>query len=113
METAGATTCQKERPDMAKIKKKRKPKNIIFKIAVLVFAIAVVGRLVTLQVDIAQKKRELVALQDKVEQQTNENKELQQLLDSGMDRAYIEKIAREKLGYVSPRERVFVDITQE
>ena len=54
-----------------------------------------------------------MALQAKVEQQTNENKELQQLLDSGMDRAYIEKIAREKLGYVSPRERVFVDITQE
>lgn len=99
---------------MAKrIRKRRKSHHLIFKLAVLVFVIAAVGKLVSLQVDIAQKKRELTTLETQKEQLSKENKDLQELLDSGMTDEYVEKIAREKLGYVSPHERVFVDVTQE
>lgn len=98
---------------MAPIRTVKKKKNLIFKLAVLVFTIAVAARLVSLQVEIAQKRRELTVLQNQVEEQTGQNRELQELLDSGLNEAYMEKLAREKLGYVSPNERVFVDITQE
>ena len=91
------------------LKKKKRQKNIIFKIALIVFAVAVSTELISLQVSIASKK----TMEQKVAQQMKENEELQALIDGGMDPAYAERIAREKLGYVAPNERVFVDVNGE
>ena len=38
---------------------------------------------------------------------------MQQQLDEGVTDEYIEEVAREQLGYVSPFERVFVDVAGE
>ncbi|MDY3989929.1 MAG: septum formation initiator family protein [Massilioclostridium sp.] len=95
------------------LKKKKRQKNIIFKIALIVFAVAVSTELISLQVSIASKKRENETMEQKVAQQMKENEELQALIDGGMDPAYAERIAREKLGYVAPNERVFVDVNGE
>lgn len=95
------------------LRKKKKSKNLIFKVALVVFAVAVSAELISLQVSIAHKKREIETMDQKVAQQTKENEELQALIDGGMDPAYAEKLAREKLGYVAPNERVFVDVNGE
>ena len=39
--------------------------------------------------------------------------QIQDVLDSADDTEYIAEIAREKLGYVAPGERVFVDISSK
>ena len=39
------------------------------------------------------------------------NTELQRTLDSGDEAAYMERIARDKLGYVLPGEHIYVDMS--
>ena len=63
------------------------------------------------QVDIAAKRQELAALQAQIEQQQQQNQELERVLGSGSDLEIIERVARDKLGYAKPNERVFVDVT--
>ncbi len=94
-------------------KTKRKTRSILFKLALLLLLAVVVFQLVNLQMQISKKSDELQTLQQQVEQQEQENEQLQSQLDNGITDEYIEKIAREKLGYVSPFERIYVDITQE
>ena len=55
------------------LKKKKRQKNIIFKIALIVFAVAVSTELISLQVSIASKKRENETMEQKVAQQMKEN----------------------------------------
>ncbi len=61
------------------------------------------------QVEIASKRQELTALQEQVQLQLAENTELTRLLEDGTEQEIIERIARDRLGYAKPGERVFVD----
>ena len=63
------------------------------------------------QVDIAAKQKELQDLENKLEQQRQQNDELERVLESGSDQEIIERVARDKLGYAKPNERVFIDVT--
>ena len=49
--------------------------------------------------------------QAQYEQQLAENERLQKVADGGSQEDYIERVAREKLGYVMPDEKVYDDIT--
>ena len=40
-----------------------------------------------------------------------QNDELERVLESGSDTEIIERVARDKLGYAKPNERVFIDVT--
>ncbi len=62
---------------------------------------------------ICQKKEEQAQLQAQVEEQALRNAETKALLESDNSDEYVARIAREKLGYVSPGERVFVDISSK
>ena len=59
------------------------------------------------------KEREKTAKQvsAQYEQQLAENERLQKVADGGSQEDYIERVAREKLGYVMPDEKVYYDIT--
>ena len=70
-----------------------------------------VAGLVFNQVDIAAKQKELQDLETQLEQQRQQNDELERVLESGSDTEIIERVARDKLGYVKPNERVFIDVT--
>ena len=48
-----------------------------------------------------------------IESQKLENSMIQDILDSDDDTDYIAEIAREKLGYIIPGQRVFVDISSK
>lgn len=70
-----------------------------------------VAGLVFNQVDIAAKQKELQDLENQLEQQRQQNDELERVLESGNDQEIIERVARDKLGYAKPNERVFIDVT--
>ena len=52
-------------------------------------------------------------LQAQIEEQELRNAEIKALLESENSDDYVARIAREKLGYISPGERVFVDISSK
>lgn len=99
-----------------KVKRARKAKKKKFwlvRLAALIFISAICVQLINIQSQLSNKKQELANLQQQLSNQLEENDELQKTLDTGINDEYVEKVAREKLGYVSPFERVFIDITQE
>ena len=61
------------------------------------------------QVTISKKNKEINALEEKVQTATQQTEKLEAELENLNDPAYLEQIAREKLGLVRPNERVFVD----
>ena len=96
--------------------KAQKPKKGGFLQTVTILAVAGISvslmvAFVSGQMELSSKQQELNAVTVQVERQTEKNAELSHLKDSGDEDAYVERIAREKLGYVRPDERVFVDIT--
>lgn len=84
-------------------------KSKIMRIALLAFFIYVVVSFTIMQLDISKRKESLNAIQTQIDEQEYLNKEIKSILDSGTDAEYITRIAREKLGFVFPEERVFVD----
>ncbi len=87
---------------------RRRPRLVI-KIILVVLALYIVGTYVSLQTQL-QKARALNA--ELKQQQALEQQKTQQLRDevaSELDYEYIIQVAREKLGYVLPGERVYID----
>ena len=93
--------------------KKRKRVSGLAKTATAVFAVYAAFTLVSLQLQIAEKKEEQALLQAQIEEQELRNAEIKALLESENSDDYVARIAREKLGYISPGERVFVDISSK
>ncbi len=83
------------------------------KIFVLAFSVYAAFTLVSLQLQIREKEKKMAVLQAAIDQQELENRQIQDILDNADDAEYIAEIAREKLGYVAPGERVFVDISSK
>lgn len=94
----------------AKPKKKQKH-SFLLTLALLLLAGYFVISFVSAQLDIREKEKEAARIQARVEQQQQENARLQAVVDGGDEDAYIERVAREKLGYVMPDEKVYYDIT--
>ncbi|MCI8933689.1 MAG: septum formation initiator family protein [Clostridiaceae bacterium] len=93
--------------------KKKKRVSGLAKTATAVFAVYAAFTLVSLQLQIAEKKEEQALLQAQIEEQELRNAEIKALLESENSDDYVARIAREKLGYISPGERVFVDISSK
>ena len=85
--------------------------SFLLKFAVFCLALFVAFTLVSRQFEIAEKRRELKALQEEIAQQTIRNGELADSLEdsSGLEE-YAEKKARRDLDYAKPGERIFVDV---
>ncbi len=94
------------------MKKKRRVSGLA-KTATAVFAVYAAFTMVSLQLQIAEKKEEQARLQAQIEEQELRNAEIKALLESENSDEYVARIAREKLGYISPGERVFVDISSK
>ena len=92
---------------MARARKKKK--SLFIRFAVLSFIAVITFLLVDMQIEVNSKKRELEQLKSDIAAQELENAESQRLLDMGDDAEYVERAARDKLGYAYPDEKVFVD----
>lgn len=71
------------------------------------FVITLVGY----RLEIKERREVLTEKNAVYEEQLAENARLQAVVDNDDKSDYIEKIAREKLGYVMPGEKVFYDVT--
>ena len=86
--------------------------QVILRLVVTALCVYLLVGLISNEVDIAVKNRRVATLEQQIAQQQSDTVELRRLLGSGADiDAYYEKIAREKLGYAYPDEKVFVDIS--
>lgn len=94
---------------MSKSQKKRV--NPLLRILVIGFACYAVFAMVGLQVEIGKRQREIKELEDKCTQQEIDNKEIERLLAEGNNEEYIERVARDKLDFSYPNERILVDVS--
>lgn len=67
--------------------------------------------LIQLQIEISEKKETLAQVQAQYNEKIAENKELKKVIEGGNEDEYIERIARDSLGYVKPGEKVYYDIS--
>lgn len=100
----------KKEAKMFETMKKKRKKYLLIKIGVAIVIVVVAVQAVLLQVDIYNKRQRLDDLQQQLSSQQQENQQMQQQLDSGITDEYLADVAREKLGLVSPFERLFVDV---
>ena len=90
-------------------KKRRIP--IPIKMVIIVVCGFSVVSTIGLQADIAARKHDLADLNARITEQQLQNRKLTAMVEAGKDDQYMEKVAREKWGYVYPDERVFVDVS--
>jgi len=63
----------------------------------------------SIQIEIYRENRKLEQLRELINERQLENDELSRIILNDGEEEYIERIAREKLGYAAPDERVFED----
>ncbi len=98
-----------------KLKKEKKP-NPVLKLFMLAAAIAgacyCAFSIVSDRVDIAEKQEVLRQLRQQEEELRAENAGYESIIGEEDERAYMERIATEVLGYAYPSERRFYDTTR-
>lgn len=115
MQSKSSQSAQK--PQEAVIKeikpeKKRKGRYILLYLAIIGFAFYAVITIINQSVQISDKKSELLELQQQInviEIQTQYLEKVQSYKGDELSE-YIEKIAKEDLGYISEGERIFINV---
>ena len=90
---------------------RKKRNNFILKIALCIFTVYAVYNFISLQIAIDKKKAELAELEAKIYTQQIANQQLSESRELELTDEEIANIARDRLGYALPGERVFIDIT--
>ena len=93
------------------VRRRKQKASLLLRISVICFVTYVAVTLVNMQLDVTAKRRELILLQQSVEQQKLENKETERMLQMGENREYIERIARDKLESAYPGEKIIIDVS--
>lgn len=98
---------------MRKNKDRTKKRKTSFLLALGAFALAgyFAITLIQLQIEISEKKETLAQVHAQYNEKIAENKELEKVIEGGNEDEYIERIARDSLGYVKPGEKVYYDIS--
>lgn len=94
--------------------KKQKNKgltSLLMKLGISMLGLYLVISLITVQVDIVSKRHELAERQETLQEKIAQNTELRRTLENSSTEETIERLARDKLGYARPDERVFVDMS--
>ena len=90
---------------------KKQSSRFFLKLFLAVFTVYAVYNLVTLQFQINDKESEVTELKASVHTQTLKNKQLEEAAGRELTEEEIVEIARSKLGFSLPGERIFIDIT--
>lgn len=93
--------------------KKKKKVGLATKIFVAIFSVYAAFTLVSLQLQISNKREEQRRLQEQLETQQTKNAELEDIVSGDQDEEYIAKIARDSLDYIFPGEKVYVDTSSK
>ena len=95
----------------AKKTKRVQTKSFILTLALVLLIGYFVITFIGLQLDIREKNAELNEKNAAYQQITQENERLESIVQNEDKSSYIEQVAREKLGFVMPGEKVFYDVT--
>lgn len=98
------------------MQKKRKQLNIavLLKRCVLCgLVLYLVGLFIAQQFDFSRLSKEAKALDLQISEEQRVNEELLQEKEAAGTPEYIERVAREKLGYMKPDEKVFIDAKKQ
>ena len=85
--------------------------RLLFRIVLAAIAVFLLFNLIELRTSVAEKDAELKQLQYEINAQELENAALRDNMNDELTDDERAEIAREKLGYSLPGERVFIDIT--
>lgn len=112
--TYKAYTKQKQKAKRAENRKKNGGPfmRMLVTLAGTAFVVYCICSFVSTQADIAEKKQELAALSAKADELKLVNDEYSSILAEEDERAYMERIAVDVLGYAYPNERRFYDTTR-
>lgn len=97
------------------VKKKRKKRYILLYLAAIGFAFYAVITIINQNVQIAEKKAELSELQQQINVVEIQSQYLEKVrgYEGEQLSEYMEKIAKEDLGYVGEGERIFINVAGE
>jgi len=96
---------------MASARKRPRTNSIILGAAALGLAVVISFQIHSVRQDINKSNSQLVEIQAQRVALENENAQLAKELDANNKSYYIERIAREKLGYAYPGETVYYDVS--
>lgn len=89
----------------------KRRKSILLRLILLSLCVYCIVTLGKLQVDLVNDRKQLQQLNTEVSEQKLKNQELLRLLQSGTEKDFIERAARDRLGYVYADEEVYTDIS--
>ena len=89
----------------------KRPRSFILTLGIILLVGYFVISIISLQTSIKERRAELEQKNAAYEQQVEENERLQAIVDDEDKSEYMEQVAREKLGFVMPGEKVFYDVT--
>lgn len=90
---------------------KKKRRSFILTLALIALVGYFIISLVSLQIRINQKQQELETLKHTYDQVQVQNNELKQIVAEDDENGYMERIARDILGYALPGESVYYDVS--
>ena len=99
------------KPSDKKAPKKKQSRSFILTLGLVLLVGYFVITIIGLQLSIKDRQGVLEQMQSAYEQQLEQNDRLQAIVDSEDKSDYMEQIAREKLGFIMPNEKVFYDVT--
>lgn len=91
--------------------KKVQKRSFILTLGIVLLVGYFVISIISLQSTIKERRAELEQKNAAYEQQLADNERLQSIVDDEDKSEYMEQVAREKLGFVMPGEKVFYDVT--
>lgn len=94
-----------------KAPKRKQTKSFILTLALVLLVGYFVITIVGLQLSIKERQDVLEQKNSAYEEQLEQNERLQAIVDNEDKSEYMEQIAREKLGFIKPNEKVFYDVT--
>ncbi|MEG1125920.1 MAG: septum formation initiator family protein [Oscillospiraceae bacterium] len=94
-----------------KTKPKTKLTSLLVRLGACVLSLYLVVSLITTQVEIVANRNQLLSVHQEIEIQKAQNTEIKRVLETSSEDELIERIARDRLGYARPDERVFVDMS--
>ena len=89
---------------------KKHRKSLILRLSVFAFIVYIAVVLINLQFKISRDKATFVSVTAQYQTQQDKNAEIQRVLSENDDQ-YKESIARDKLGYAKPDERIYVNVS--
>lgn len=82
-------------------------------IAVLCVVTYLAISLISAQFDLMTKRQQLASLNQQQQRVEMETEDIRYILENETEAEYVERVAREKLGYANPNETVYKDIQGE